>query len=190
MDELLNTRSERLLISRLTPADSGQLFSYYSDAEAMKFRANPPMKSLEEADEMVASALKQYQGRLYHRMAVRLNSAESTSSANSKTLLGTLLMIVPAKEQDELEIGFSFGKKHWGKGYASELLRLVILELQSAYNKVNQQEPDNKQRVLRAWVHQDNVASVHLFRSADFELLEQDQFPDRYLFRKNIFPVI
>lgn len=51
-------------------------------------------------------------------------------------LLGTLLIVYTPAADINYEIGFSFGKSHWGKGYATEAVKMVLDELSS--HEINQ----------------------------------------------------
>lgn len=53
----------------------------------------------------------------WYRFAVVLNSTDE--------LIGTVL-IYYEDEVENWEIAYNFGKKHWGKGYATEAMRRVI----------------------------------------------------------------
>ncbi len=86
-------------------------------------------------------------------------------------LIGTLLL---TQFRDELEIGFSFGKNFWGRGYGQETVYMVEQALRSNKDVSH----------LIAWCMNENIASLKIFEKAEFELVPQNKHPNSTLFKK------
>lgn len=168
MIEDLMPDSNRLFTSPLKDKDAMVLFSFYADGEAMKYRGSGPMKDVSDAQEMIDTAIDLTADKKKVRRAVRLKSND--------LLVGTILLSVKHKSPNECEVGFSFGKEHWGQGFAQE----ILIALEAALIK------QMKCTVLKAWCKKPNIASNRIFEKLEFELQKQDSFPDSNLYSKNI----
>ena len=63
------------------------------------------------------------------------------------------------------EVGYWFGRAHWGKGYATAAVRTFVEEVEET-------------RPLFAYVAAQNIASQHVLRSAGFAEVARQQAPD------------
>ncbi|MEN7547093.1 GNAT family N-acetyltransferase [Rapidithrix thailandica] len=153
----------RTYLRPLSSEDVSGLYEIYSDAEAMKFRANPPLKSKEEALEMVEKAKRNFQ----ENHSLRWGVVEK----NSDKLLGTFVW---TKEKTKTGlVGYSLGKSCWGKGFMSEVMERMVDYLLN----------EEGLNTLAAWVHPSNVASVRLLKKYDFQIVSQEVEPDLYYMR-------
>ncbi len=159
--------SERLFVDELKQEDAKKLFEIYSDKEAMKFRGSGAMESIQDAGKMIDNQFLCFDGVSKLRVAIRLNGRND--------LIGTLLF--KYKEGGKrCEIGFSFGKEYWGRGYAKEIVRRVEDYCREA----------NLFSYLTAWCIKENSASVKVFQKANYTILEQDNYPQSFLFEKKL----
>jgi len=162
----IHFKSERLATANLTQADATALFQIYSDKEAMKYHGSAPMESIEDVYAMITAQLTTHPiSKL--RLGIRL-------TANNQ-LIGTLLLVWNTKTR-ECEVGFSFGKDHWGNGYGQETLAMMEEKL-SAVDRV---------QTIKAWSNRENQASIRIFEKAGFSVIEQNEHPQSYLFAKRI----
>jgi ribosomal-protein-alanine N-acetyltransferase len=168
MLETFNFESERLKTTPLIKEDAQVLFQMYSDEEAMQYRGSNAMETLEEAFEMIKRQ-SSIEGELFKlRLAIR--------NKLNHDLIGTLLLSRDKKRHHQVEIGFSFGKNHWGKGYGQETLKMVEENLKAA----------NEIREITAWCIKENSASVKIFEKTGYSLVEQSEYPQSHLFLKTI----
>lgn len=158
--------SERLYTDTLKREDAETLFEFYSDQEAMRFRGNKPMLQLKDAFKMINSHLQKEDSGSKLRLGIR--------SKEANELLGTLLLKVKNTSPNECEVGFSFGKNHWGKGYATATLNMVERKLTT----------DQTYSSLIAWCKKENKASIRVFEKNGYQVIEQTDYPDSILFRK------
>lgn len=160
--------SERLITRQLGDQDAESLFQFYSDAEAMKFRASKPMKSMVDAHKMVEERW------VANDQISKLRLGIWNKAANH--LVGTLLLTLDQTQNQQCEIGFSFGKDHWRKGYGKETLQMVETELSNHKNIQS----------IKAWCIRENLASVRIFKNAGFAEIEQKQYSGSRLFVKSL----
>ena len=140
--------SSRLHFRDLTTKDTTALIEIYSDAEAMKFRANPPVLNTEDALKMIAQAQQEGLEFISKRGAV--------VRKDNKELIGTFVFNY-SKQNSTCTIGYSIGKKSWNKGYGKELLKAMIEEIKDA-----------NCTLIKALVHPQNLASISLLEKQQF----------------------
>ncbi len=158
--------SSRLKTAPLCDKDAFRLFQIYSDGDAMKYRGSGPMNEIEDAQKMISRAFITDDSVSKLRLGIKTKV--------DGELIGTLLLSV--REDGHCEIGFSFEKEHWGKGYGQEILKTTEEKLRNFENT----------RTIRAWCIKENVASNRLFEKAGFSLIEQNKYPQSNLFEKKV----
>ena len=164
---LYAAESQRLKVSRMLQSDADLLFEMYSDAEAMKFRGSKPMTLLADAHQMIATQLVEVGTISRLRIGIRLKATE--------LIIGTTLLTFDSLQPDQYEIGFSFGKQHWGQGYGLETLEMVEVVLQAS-----------KAARLKSYSLKENLASIRLLEKAGFVKTPQEKYPGSYLFTKEL----
>ena len=104
--------TNRLLLRRLTLDDVDNLLGIFSDPEAMKYY--PATKSRQATIEWINWNLKSYSEYGFGLWAVILK--------NTRTFAGQcgLIMQRNVDGRDEVEIGYSFLRRHWKSGFATE----------------------------------------------------------------------
>jgi len=160
--------SERLKTSSLNEEDIESLFQMYSDHEAMKYRGSKPMITISDAHFMVANQTSEKGSISKLRLGIR------TKTTN--ILMGTLLLSYNCDLENQLEIGFSFGKEFWHQGYGTETLQMVISHLQTLKSI----------QELKAWCMKENIASIRIFKNAGFSKMAQNEYPQSHLFVKQL----
>jgi RimJ/RimL family protein N-acetyltransferase len=148
--------SLRLHFRDLTTKDTAALIEIYSDAEAMKFRANPPVINTEDALKMIAQA--KYEGEEFSSKrwaAVREDTNE---------LIGTFVLSYD-NHNPTCTIGYSIGKSSWGKGYGKELLTAIIREVKESAPSLWEQANST---IIKAVVHPQNLASIAILEKQQF----------------------
>lgn len=163
-----NFESERLATSPLYETDAEVLFQIYSDAEAMKYRGSDPMKSVGDAYQMIRNQSSGNGQISKRRLAIR--------EKDNVQLIGTLLLTFKSDVKSCCEIGFSFGRSFWGKGYGKETLKMVEGELKLA----------GLIEEISAWCVKKNSASIQIFQKAGFQEIPQNEYPNSSLFIKSL----
>ena len=101
--------TERLLLRELSIADAEDFFLLNEDPEVMRYTGDRAFASIEEAHTFLQS-YKEYKKNGFGRWAV----LERTTGR----FLGWCGLKL--NEQKEIDLGFRFFKRDWGKGYATE----------------------------------------------------------------------
>lgn len=160
--------SARLHFRDLNSKDASALLEIYSDAEAMKFRANPPLSNIEEALKMVEQAEKESLEFTYKRWAVVKKS--------DNELIGTLVFHYH-KQNNTCTIGYSIGRQFWKKGYGQELLKAMIATLRTT-NCIE----------VNALVHTQNLASICILEKQQFQQKEANLLDKLLTYSLNLQP--
>lgn len=152
--------TERLKFRRLELNDAEKLLNIYADHAAMKHRGSAPLNHIKDAIEMIQ---KQDKGK---------SSRFGIIEKSKNLLIGTLLLKQDGECRDQCEIGFSFHKPEWNKGYGYETLEM----LENNFQKLKHFKE------LKAWCKNENTASIRLFEKAGFSLRLQTDYPESSLF--------
>ncbi|MBW3518765.1 GNAT family N-acetyltransferase [Flavobacterium sp. NKUCC04_CG] len=158
----MKTQSENLFIRKLEHKDVESFFSIYSDIHAMKFRETPPTLSLEEARQSIEKAHREFAEKTAFRFAV--------IDKKTDALMGTF--VYRPKDLETVEIGYSLGKNYWNKGYASELVCIMLTYLRK-----------KGFRQIQAWTAQDNTASQRVLIKNHFVLADENVTNNKLLFQ-------
>ena len=106
--------TERLLLREITHDDCDELLRIWGDAEAM--RLFPKTLSREEMTEWIDRNLKRYESCGHGVWAVVLK--------DSRQFVGDCGLVVQEVDGvEELEVGYHFNPKFWGRGFATEAAR-------------------------------------------------------------------
>lgn len=168
MFEGTNFESDRLITRELFDSDAEELFRIYSDKEAMQYRGAAVMVRIEDAYKMIANQSLKEGNLLRKRLGI-------ISKSNGQ-LIGTLLLTRNKSTIEECEIGFSFGKRNWGRGLGKETLEMLELQLRNIEGI----------EIIKAWVVKENVASIHIFEKAQFIAMQQTEYPKSNLYCKRL----
>ncbi|MDI3319610.1 GNAT family N-acetyltransferase [Pinibacter soli] len=122
MDVLISTA--RLYFRQFREGDEQKLFDLNSDEEVVKFTGNASMKDLAEAHDVLVNIILPQYSMGFGRWAVYRKEDDA--------FLGWCGL----KKVDDhnIDLGYRFFRKYWGKGYASEA---AITALEYGFNKLN-----------------------------------------------------
>jgi RimJ/RimL family protein N-acetyltransferase len=125
--------TERLILRRFRPEDSGALYEYLSDEEVVRFE---PYRAMSES-ESVKEAIYRAGNEDFWAVCLR----------EDKRLIGNLYFHreEPA-EWDTWELGFVLNRQFWGRGYAAEAARRILaygFEEQGAHRIMANCSPEN-----------------------------------------------
>ena len=148
--------SERLYLREVKDSDLQLLFELHSDPEVMKF-IRPPEKKLEETR---ATMERIFRTNDYEK-GIGLWICHEKISNN---FIGWFVL-KPLENTPDIEIGYRLLKKHWGKGFATEMSRIL---LNYCFDVV-------KLSKIAAATHPDNKASQHVLEKIGLHFVRRQQ---------------
>lgn len=136
--------TERLLLKNISYEDREFIFNQFSNESINRYLFDAePLKSLEEADEIIYFYL-QPEPRLQHRWILVLKS--------NGAKIGTCGFHCWDETSKCVDIGYDLQEAYWGQGLMSEAIRAMI-DFAKSKMKVSQ---------IHAHIYVDNVKSINL----------------------------
>jgi ribosomal-protein-alanine N-acetyltransferase len=110
--------TERLILREYVENDASAFFQLNSDLEVMRYVPDKPMKSVDQAREiLITHPIADYSQHGYGRWACLLRTTgQHIGFCGLKYL----------PELKEIDLGFRFLPSHWGKGFATEASQAAI----------------------------------------------------------------
>lgn len=108
----------RLQLRPLQPGDAEALFAIHSDARVVRYWSSRPWTSLDQADAMIASDLKELPAGDHLRLGLELRG--------SNQIIGTCSLFHLAPQCRRAEIGYAMAHAHWGNGLMHEALSALL----------------------------------------------------------------
>jgi len=128
--------TERLILREFKETDIDGMFELDSDPEVHRYLGNKPVKTKEESQKIITSAMKQYQERGIGRWAVIEKSSGEFTGWSGIRLNTEYNMNGFTRYYD---VGYRLIKRYWGKGFATESGKAAVnyafnvLKLQELY---------------------------------------------------------
>ena len=114
----ITLETERLILRKFKLEDAKDMYNNWAtDKECNKYLTWPLHKSIEETKEVIQKWIDEY-GNGSYNWVVELK--------NTNELIGSISVVRMHKKDLNCEIGYCYGSKYWGNGYASEALKKVI----------------------------------------------------------------
>lgn len=158
---MITIETERLLIRHLTLSDTIDFFSYRADAEANKYQGWIP-KSLSDAQIFL-----QYRTvsepdipDTWIQLAIILKE--------SSNMIGDLGVYFMPERPNEVRLGYTLARSHWGMGYATEMLKAMIDHLYKDFGKTR----------FVALISPGNTASIKLVERLNFTRIAPHLLPE------------
>lgn len=113
-----NLETKRLALRELSKTDISQLFTIFSDIEAMRFYGQEVFTDLHEAEALLAFFTKSFEEKRGLRWGIELKQ--------QRVLIGTVGFNMWSPKHKRAEIGYEIHPDHWKKGYASEAVAEIL----------------------------------------------------------------
>jgi len=110
--------SERVVIKQMQKTDIDVIYDFNSCKESLKYIARNPYKTIKEAEEKLSFHLSRNEDKTAFWWTFTLKSTDE------KIGYGGLFDI--STTNNKAEIGYGLIKKHWGKGYMSEIMNEIL----------------------------------------------------------------
>jgi ribosomal-protein-alanine N-acetyltransferase len=142
-------QTDRLILRPFEPSDAKAAFGWLGDPVVMQFTPAGPDKSIEET----RARLVGYQ----NHQKVHSFSKWLIQERDSGVAIGDSGLLV-LQDYGWVDLGFRFAQPYWGKGLATEVASTWV---RTAFEEVGV-------RRLGAFVHPENVASIHVLQKVGF----------------------
>ncbi|QPC45893.1 GNAT family N-acetyltransferase [Mangrovibacillus cuniculi] len=143
--------TERLILREIKQKDAQALFSIFSLKEVTQYYGQDTMKSVEEAENLVAMFQKGYEDKRGMRWGIELKDRPG--------LIGTIGFNNLLGKYKRAEVGYEIHPDFWRSGYTSEAVREMV---DYGFNKLNLTR-------IGAVVFLENEASNNLLRKLGFQ---------------------
>lgn len=108
--------TQRLYFREFTPADAPLLYEMHQDPEITRYTGDPlPWDSIAQAEKVLQEIIIPQYARQIGRWAVHLKSDDTFIGWCGLKDLG-----------GEIDLGYRYIQKYWGKGYATEAARAIL----------------------------------------------------------------
>jgi len=142
--------TERLLLRPIAPTDNKQVFRYRSEVEANKYQGFVPTE-LKDVDDFIAKTPLEFnQPESWFQLVI----IEKTTDE----IIGDIGVHFIGDNNLQCELGCTLCKKHRGKGYATQAMKVTIDYL---FNSLN------KHRIIGS-VDPENIDSIRLLERLQF----------------------
>lgn len=141
--------TERLYLREFIASDGIEFFNLNSNPEVIKYTGNKAFKNLEEANSFIIN-YDEYRENGFGRWATCLKE-------NDEFLGWCGLKYEP--DLEEVDLGFRFYKRNWGKGYATE----------AASACVNYGFKNLKLKTIVGRAYFENLASIKVLEKCNFK---------------------
>lgn len=119
--KLLGTRileTERLILRKFSMDDVDAMFNNYGrDLNVTKYLNWKTHETLEDSKESIKLFMSKYDDNLFHWAVLIKDSNE---------LIGDIAVNRIDNRNNNCEVGYQFGSRYWGNGYATETLKVVL----------------------------------------------------------------
>ena len=120
----INLESERLILRKIELSDYNDIFNCWTgDFNVSKYVTWNPHETPEETKKLTKCWVSDYDNDYSYRWLVVLKDTNET--------IGMIDVIAKNLQYMTAEVGYCYGLKFWGNGYASEALKTVIKYLHS-----------------------------------------------------------
>lgn len=110
--------SDRLILRKFLLEDADGMYNNWAtDPESCKFLTWSVHKDVEETKRVIQSWIKEYDDESLNWVVEIKDTHE---------IIGSICALSISKRNETVELGYCYGSKYWGKGYATEALRMVI----------------------------------------------------------------
>lgn len=121
MENTKQLETDRLILRKFNDNDYIKMNeNWATDANVTKYVSFEPHKDYEETKQIVSGWIKEYDNGSYNWVVELKDNNE---------IIGNISVIELSKKHNNCELGYVFGSKFWGKGYATESLKAVLYYL-------------------------------------------------------------
>ncbi|MBU3143993.1 GNAT family N-acetyltransferase [Clostridium sp. CF012] len=117
-DDFPQIETKRLILKEISVKDCNYLFEIFSDEEVLKYYDIEPLKTLEEANNLIQLFCRRFKNKKGIRWGIHLK--------NTDKLIGTCGYQSIDIQSLRTDIGYEMSKEYWGQGLMKEALQAII----------------------------------------------------------------
>ena len=145
----------RLILRRFTIADAYLIQQLNSDAEVLKYLHEPPLKTIDQAKNIITTIiLPQYKKNLGRWAINTKNNDEFIGWCGLKYM----------SDLDEIDLGYRLKRSAWGKGFATEA---AMNTLEHAFKKL-------QLKLITGRAHIENIASLKVLEKIGMQFSREE----------------
>lgn len=111
--------TNRLILRKFNENDTKEIFeNWISDPEVSKYMVWNSHKNVEETERWLQKCIYKYQNQDVYNWGIELKE--------NGILIGSISANKSDIDEECYEIGYAFGKRFWGNGFATESLKAVV----------------------------------------------------------------
>ena len=163
--------TDHLVLRPLRRRDANDIFSYASDPEVARYVLWDPHQSVSETRSYI-----RYMRSLSRR---GLPSSWAVTLRDSGKVIGTIGFMWYSTENRSAELGYSFSREYWNRGYGTSLAETLLRMAKAS----------GLSRTVEAITDPDNVFSKRILQKAGFALVKRytnDDGSPAELYRKEL----
>ncbi|MCT8341216.1 GNAT family N-acetyltransferase [Flavobacteriaceae bacterium TK19130] len=154
--------TERLIIRNFEDSDADGIFKLDSDPEVHTYLGNNPIKTIDQAKEIIDRVKKHYEVNGIGRLAI------IDRKTNDFIGWSGIKFEQGVREFDYFDLGYRLRKEYWGKGIATEA---SIESLKYGFDERNLQK-------IGAGADIDNLASNRVLQKVGFKFIDRFDFEE------------
>ncbi|AXQ22988.1 N-acetyltransferase [Acinetobacter wuhouensis] len=156
MDNLKTLMTERLILNEIEQHDAAAYFELFTNDLVMKYYGDTQFTKFKQAEDWITRVSQKYRNHLGYRYAIRLKTGQVIGSFGVNRVL-------EVEGKYGVVIGCELHPDYWQKGYMSEVLRRILMELKT------QPLFEKKISFVVAEVYEGNVGSMNLLLKHGFQ---------------------
>jgi [ribosomal protein S5]-alanine N-acetyltransferase len=113
--------AQRVRLRWLTADDIPALYSIFGDPQVMRYWSHPALQEIAAAADYLADIHECFKNRTLFQWGLELISPNDGAQ-----VIGTCTLAQLSADHERAELGFALARAHWGKGYMSEILPVLL----------------------------------------------------------------
>ena len=132
MDKLNRLITKRLVLNEIKLSDAEAFYELFSNDAVLKYYDVNKFTDIQNAYDLIERIQYKFNHQIGYRYAIRLKSENSHQSL-PENLIGSFGVnrIIEVDGEYGVAIGYDLHPNHWQKGYMSEVLSQILIELKS-----------------------------------------------------------
>ena len=152
-------QTPRLILRQITIEDAPLILELNSDPEIVKYVHEPTLKTVEQAEKIIADIiLPQYKNNLGRWAIITKDNDEFIGWCGLKY----------RPFVDEIDLGYRLRQKVWGKGFATEA---AAKTLEHGFSSLNI-------KLITGRAHVENLASIHVLQKIGMNFIGEEIVDD------------